>query len=125
MGNDRLPPTGGKPTRLVPVAAGPLALGLGIAEVFLSLLPTTPFVLPAAACWGRSSQARYDRASRSKWPDRCIRDCREQRGITAAAKVPSISVLWLSIGYCALFAVERMAILPLLPIAPFVLPAAA
>ena len=47
--------------RMVLLTLGSLALLLGIIGIFLPGLPTTPFVLVAAACYARASETFYRR----------------------------------------------------------------
>ena len=84
-------------------AVGLLAVGLGTIGVFVPLLPTTPFLLLAAACFIRSSDRLYDWLIHHRWFGSYIRNYREHRAITLPAKVVSLTLLWSVIGYSALF----------------------
>jgi hypothetical protein len=84
------------------IAAGFITLGLGIIGVFVPLLPTTPFLLLAAASFFRSSDRLYTWLIHHKWFGATIRHYREYRAITLRAKVLTLLLLWSVIGYTAL-----------------------
>jgi len=48
-----------RPVRIVLAAVGTVALALGVLGVFVPILPTTPFLLVAAACYARASTRMY------------------------------------------------------------------
>ena len=48
-----------RPVRAVLLVVGTLALGLGVVALVLPLIPSTPFLLIAAACYARASERLY------------------------------------------------------------------
>ena len=88
------------------VTAGILAVGLAVIGIFVPVLPTTPLLLLAAACFVRSSQRLYNWLIHHKWFGDYIRHYREQRAITLQAKIATLVILWGSIGYTALAVVS-------------------
>ncbi len=84
------------------IVAGLVTLALGVLGVFIPLLPTTPFLLLAAACFFRSSERLYDWLIHHRWLGDYIRHYREHRAITLGAKITTLCVLWGVIGYTAL-----------------------
>ena len=99
----------GKLRRWGLIIAGTFFVGLGIIGIFLPLLPTTPFLLLAAACYARSSKRFYNRLLNNKWFGNYIKNYRERKGVPLKAKVLSISFLWIVIGYSAIFVVNAFA----------------
>ena len=84
-------------TRAVLVIAGTIFTGLGLLGILIPLLPTTPFLLLAVACYARSSKRFYCWLLNNKWFGTYIRDYREGKGITLKVKVFVISLLWFTI----------------------------
>jgi len=93
-------------SRWVLIIVGSFFAGLGILGIFLPLLPTTPFLLLAAACYIRSSERLYDWLMNNKWIGRYIKNYLEGKGIPLKSKVLSISALWITIGYSVFFVVN-------------------
>jgi hypothetical protein len=87
------------------VSLGVLATILGLIGVVVPLLPTTPFLLLAAACFVRSSDTMYGWLTSNRLFGGFIRNYREQRGVSARAKIVVLALLWGVIGYTALMAV--------------------
>jgi uncharacterized membrane protein YbaN (DUF454 family) len=85
---------------------GIIFVGLGIIGIFLPVLPTTPFLLLAAALFARSSDKLYNRLLNSKYLGKYIRDFRENRSVPLRVKIISVTLLWLTMSYSALFAVR-------------------
>jgi uncharacterized membrane protein YbaN (DUF454 family) len=89
------------------ILCGTLAVVLGVLGILLPILPTTPFMLLAAFCYGRGSAHFYDwLVNRSRF-GAYIRDYREGRGIPVEKKVLMIAFLWLTIGATTLLAVNN------------------
>ena len=96
------------------VAAGCTAVALGTVGIFLPLVPTTPFLLLAAACFIRSSDRLYERLITHRWLGGYIRNYREHRAITKKAKVVTLALLWLTIGYSVVWVARTPALRALL-----------
>jgi len=88
------------------IIAGTLFVGLGILGIFLPLLPTTPFLLLAAACYARSSERFYNWLLNNRWFGLYIKNYLEGKGVPLRVKVLSICFLWITIGYSVVFVVD-------------------
>jgi uncharacterized membrane protein YbaN (DUF454 family) len=88
------------------MSLGVLAMAVGLVGVVVPLLPTTPFLLLAAACFVRSSDTMYGWLTTNRLFGGFIRDYREQRGVSVRAKITALVLLWGVIGYTALMVVD-------------------
>lgn len=80
------------------ITLGGLCLLLGGIGIVLPVLPTTPFVLCAAGCFGASSPKLAHWLERSPYFGEYIRNYREHTGISTGTRVRALIFLWLGIG---------------------------
>ncbi len=83
--------------RYLLLAVGWLSVALGVAGIFLPVLPTTPFLLLAAACFGRSSPRFHAWLVHHPKLGPWIRDYLSGEGIPLKGKVYAIGLMWASI----------------------------
>jgi len=79
--------------------AGCIAVALGVLGIFLPLLPTTPFLLLASACFARGSTRMHAWLLGNSVFGEYLRNFEEGRGIPLRAKITAITLLWLSLAY--------------------------
>ena len=94
--------------KVICILLGSLSLGLGIAGIFLPLLPTTPFLLLTAALYFRGSPRLYDWLLRQKRLGPYIRNFREHKAIPLHAKIVSVGLTWITILYCVAFLLPQV-----------------
>lgn len=84
--------------RLIWIALGLSALALGLVGLVLPLLPTTPFMLLAAACFAQSSPRLHDWLVGHPVFGPSIRDWRDHRAIAPKAKRMAIIAMAAALG---------------------------
>jgi len=93
-------------TRVLLVIAGVAATAIGILGIFLPLLPTTVFLLLAAACFIRSSPSLYSwlMTNRLMGPYLAAAACKT--GLPPKAKAMMLLVLWATILYSGFYVLQ-------------------
>ncbi len=81
--------------------SGLLSLGLGIAGIFIPLLPTIPFLLLSAFCFFRSSKKHYYWLMHHKTLGHYLRNYITYRAIPLSTKIGTLTILWITIGTTA------------------------
>ena len=87
--------------RLLFIILGTLCLIVGILGIFLPLLPATPFLLLASACYVRGSHTLHRWLMSNRYLGAYITTIKERRGMPLQAKVLTIAVLWSSLLFSA------------------------
>ena len=90
------------------IVAGTISVALGVIGIFLPLMPTTVFLLLAAACYARSSERFYQRLINHRYLGSYIRNSREGRGMRRRDKAITLVLLWVGIGATMIFSVQAV-----------------
>ncbi|HEY3249740.1 MAG TPA: YbaN family protein [Ignavibacteria bacterium] len=94
--------------RIVYLVSGFILVGIGVAGMFLPLLPTTVFLLLAAWCFARSSERFYRWLHYNRIFGKYIRDYQSGKGMSFRSKIVSIIILWAGIGASAYWGTESL-----------------
>lgn len=88
------------------LAGGWVFAALAVAGAVLPLLPTTPFLLLAAACWARSSERLHRALLAHRLLGPYLVQWREERTVPARAKVTAIALVVLTLSCSAAVSVR-------------------
>jgi uncharacterized membrane protein YbaN (DUF454 family) len=99
---------GRKIVRTLWFIAGTICVVLGAIGIVLPLLPTTPFLLAAAACYYKSSEKMHKWLLNNKWFGEYIRNYTEGKGLTKKTKITALTVLWATISFSTVFMLHRL-----------------
>lgn len=89
------------------VVAGSFSLGLGVLGIFVPGLPTTVFLLGAAACYVRSSDRMYNWLLEHRVLGRYINTYRKHKAMPLKSKVIALVMMWTMIGLSAGYFIEN------------------
>ncbi|HEU4853474.1 MAG TPA: YbaN family protein [Telluria sp.] len=95
------------------VIIGSISVALGVLGLFLPLLPTTPFLLLASACFARGSDRMHRWLLNHGVFGAYLRSFEEGLGIPLRGKIVAIGLMWLSMAV-SISMVEHMALRALL-----------
>lgn len=93
--------------RAVLLVAGTLCLLLGLIGIFLPVLPTTPFVLLAAACYARASKRFHDRLLANRTFGPMIHEWEQHRSIPYRTKLTAIALMSVTLATSIVLFVEQ------------------
>ena len=82
---------------------GLLSLGLGILGAFLPVLPTTPLLLLASVLFLKGNKGLHEWLMNHPKLGTYISNFTEKRAIPLRVKIVSLTALWLTLIYCAVF----------------------
>jgi len=103
-----------KVKRIIFVIAGTLFLIIGLIGIIIPVLPTTPFLLLAAACYIRGSKRIHNWMINNSLFGDFVKNYLERKGITIRQKITSLLFLWLTITISIYYLIDSFPIIILL-----------
>lgn len=94
--------------RVIFFMLGTLFVVLGIAGIFLPVLPTTPFMLLAAACYARASTRFYNWLLNNRTFGPTILEWRRYRSIPYRVKLTAIALMAVTLSISIIFFIPRL-----------------
>ncbi|MFN3567011.1 MAG: YbaN family protein [Burkholderiaceae bacterium] len=88
------------------LAAGTVFVALGLIGLFLPVLPTTPFMLLAAASYARASKRCYDWLLSNRTFGPMIHEWRKHRSIPYRTKIAAIGLMLVTLAISIVFFVQ-------------------
>lgn len=88
--------------------AGTICVVLGAIGIVLPILPTTPFLLAAAACYYKSSERMHKWLLNNKWLGEYISNYVEGKGLTKKTKITALTVLWITISLSTVLVLHHL-----------------
>lgn len=98
---------GSRMLRLIFAGLGTLFVGIGLVGAALPVLPTTPFMLLAAACYVRASPRFYNWLLNTRAFGPLIREWRQYRSIPWKTKLTAIALMAVTLSISIVFFVEQ------------------
>ncbi len=93
--------------RALLIVIGTIFAITGIVGIVLPILPTTPFLLLAAACYARSSDRFYNRLLANRYFGPPIREWRDTHTVSWKTKRNAVILVLISFSCTIIFAVDK------------------
>jgi len=90
------------------IVAGTVCVTIGAIGIVVPVLPTTPFLLLAAACYTRGSRRLYCALLNNRLVGSYLRNYLEGKGMTRRSKIWTLSLLWAGITLAAALATDSL-----------------
>lgn len=90
------------------IVAGTVCVTVGAIGIVVPVLPTTPFLLLAAACYTGGSRRLYCALLNNRLVGSYLRNYLEGKGMTRRSKIWTLSLLWAGITLAAALATDSL-----------------